>query len=196
MLDLRGDEHLMLAAKAGDREAFCTLVDRLRSVLLPFLRHLGCDHATAEDLTQETLLRLWCAKDGYEVRASLRTYVLTIAKNCWLSAMRQGRLSSRIAAPLDATLEPLLARDGLRGCSPEAELVNRYTRQRILDAVARLPWRQRIVFVLAHIEHLDYAQISTMLGVAEGTVKSRMHRAVRNLRAALLDETDGHDRKE
>jgi len=186
MIDLRTDEQLMVAAGEGDDVAFETLVLRLRDGVNRFLRHLGCDPQTVDDLTQETLLRLWTSRNGYEPRAALRTYALTIAKNLWLS-------SNRRPEPALATDATTGRSDGLDGLaladllppSPERELFAKYRALRIREAIIALPPRQRIVFVLSHIEDLPYAEIGRILGIAEGTVKSRMHRAIRNLRHAL-----------
>ena len=197
MLDLRTEEQLMVAAREGDEEAFRTLALRLRDVVSRFLRHLGCDETTVEDLVQETLLRLWSARSRYEQRAALRTYVLTIAKNLWLSHRRRDQ-TAREVAPADRGDEALdrllLGHNHLP--EPEAHLLRKYRLFRIRQAITALPERQRLVFVLAHIEDLRYAQIADMLGIAEGTVKSRMHRAIQNLRTTLEAEFPGFEEKE
>ncbi len=175
MLDLRTNEELMVAAAEGDDDAFEVLVLRLRDGVNRFLRYLGCDPQTVDDLTQETLLRLWTSRNGYEPRAALRTYALTIAKNLWLTDATTGRSDGLDGLALADLLPP----------SPERELFAKYRALRIREAIIALPPRQRIVFVLSHIEDLPYAEIGRILGIAEGTVKSRMHRAIRNLRHAL-----------
>jgi len=183
----RSDELLVQRALEGDEEAFETLALRLRDVLRRFLRHLGCDAGATDDLTQEALVRLWTSREAYEQRAKLRTFSLTIAKNLWLTQCRnKGRVTS---------LDPV-ADDGLRAPlpeawlrpGPEAELIRKYAVYRLREAIAGLPERQRIVFVLAHIQELPYGEIARMLGIATGTVKSRMHRAVGNLQRRLAPD--------
>jgi len=188
MLDLRSEEELMEAARGGDDDAFRTLTLRLRATVVRFLRHMGCEPAEAEDLAQETLLRLWGARERYERRARLKTYVLGIARNLWLSHCgREARRAARETGR-EEQLDRLLLYGGVRAEGLEARLLADYRAFRVREAIAELPERQRVVFVLAHLEELPYAEIAVMLGIAEGTVKSRMSRAVRNLRQSLASE--------
>jgi RNA polymerase sigma-70 factor (ECF subfamily) len=193
MLDLRTDEQLMVAARDGDDEAFRALAGRLRHVVARFLRHLGCEESCIEDLVQETLLRLWASRGTYEQRAALKTYVLTIAKNLWLyqRLRRRPGQRERTVRGSDEELDRLLLRDGRRSDGADVALLRKYRALRLRRAIVALPERQRLVFVLAHVEDLAYADIARMLGVAEGTVKSRMHRAVRNLRRSLQADFPG-----
>ncbi len=190
MLDLRTEEQLMTAARDGDDDAFRRLTLRFRDRVAGFLRHLGCDAATAEDLAQETLLRLWASRRTYEQRAALMTYVLTIAKNLWLNhAPRQAVARRRTTDCRDVDdFERTLLRAGRQVQGPEVQLLEKYRLFRLRQAILRLPASQRLVFVLAHVEDLAYADVARVLGIAEGTVKSRMYRAVRNLRRDLGTE--------
>lgn len=187
MLDLRTDEELMVAARGGDDEAFERLALRLRTAVSRFLRHLGCGEAAVEDMTQETLIRLWSARGSYEERAALQTYAFTIAHNLWRSYLRHlSTVPPAMALPADPDeLDRLLLRPHHGPPGPEAHLLERYRAFHLRQAIVRLPWRQRIVFVLAQMEGLPYAQIASMLQIAEGTVKSRMHRAIRSLQTEL-----------
>ena len=187
MLDLRSEEELMEAAREGDDQAFQTLTLRLRTAIERFLRHMGCNPDAVDDLTQETLLRVWRAREGYEARARLRTYVLGIARNLWLSHCgREARRARRRAHGADGDgLDRLLLGGLVRVEGPEAVVLARYRAYRVREAILALPERQRSVFVLAHIEDMPYSEIAQMLGIAEGTVKSRMSRAVRGLRREL-----------
>ena len=198
MLDLRTEEQLMVAARDGDDEAFHTLALRLRERVARFLRHLGCEEGTVEDLVQETLLRLWASRETYQQRAALMTYVLTIAKNLWLTYGRSQEASGRRDVRCEGSddLDELLLRRGRRCAGPEIMLLEKYRTFRIRQAIARLPTRQRLVFVLAHIEGLPYAEIAGMIGIAEGTVKSRMYRAVHNLRRELASDCPEYAQQE
>jgi len=188
MLDLRSDEQLMLAAADGDDDAFGALTLRLRGMVCRFLHHLGCDAATAEDLAQDTLLRLWASREAYEARGTLRAYVLTIAKNRWLSWVRDCGGPQLWPQVQDEALDRLLFAQDRVSRSLEGRLLDRYRAERIRSAIAALPERQRLVFALAHLHDMPYAEIAQLLGIAEGTVKSRMHRAVAGLRRELMGE--------
>ena len=193
MLDLRSEEELMAAAREGDDEAFQTLALRLRATVGRFLRHMGCADDDVEDLVQETLLRLWRSREGYEARARLKTYVLGIARNLWLSQCgREARKPLRRADHANGDeLDRLLVQGQVRTEGPEAVILAQYRAFRVREAIADLPERQRVVFVLAHLEDMPYAEMAQLLGIAEGTVKSRMSRAVRGLRKALGAERAG-----
>ena len=192
MLDLRSEEQLMEAAREGDDQAFQTLALRLRTTVARFLRHMGCQDGLLDALVQDTLLRLWASRERYERRASLKTYVLSIARNLWLSHCgREARRPSRQVSPAAGELDRLLLHGHVHSDGPEARMLADYRAFRVRRAIAELPERQRAVFVLAHLEDLPYAEIAFALGIAEGTVKSRMSRAVRNLRHALAAEYPG-----
>jgi RNA polymerase sigma-70 factor (ECF subfamily) len=186
------DERRMLAAARGDAEAFAALYDRWSGPLLRFFWHLCYDRDAAEDLLQETFLRLWRAAPRYEVRAKFSTYLFQIGKNLWLNE-REKVLRRPLRISLDA---PRDAGGGEEGDSlaasldsgapdPGNEAARGETGRRIRAAVDRLPEGQREVFVLAAIQELPYAEVGSILGIPEGTVKSRMWAAVRRLRTTL-----------
>ncbi len=183
------DEELMELVSEGDEMAFQELAERVRPNVRVFLCRLGCGMAEAEDLAQEALIRLWLHRRSYQAGKRLRPYLLTIAKNVFLSHVR--RHSSQpppVAFPVEpSTLDRLLLRAGWQVEGPEAEIMGRYREYRLSRAVAGLPSGERLVFVLKHHEGLKYGEIAALLGIAEGTVKSRMFRAVRLLRRALPD---------
>ncbi|MBM3474011.1 MAG: RNA polymerase sigma factor [Armatimonadetes bacterium] len=193
-LDL-SDEELMELVAEGDEMAFQELAVRARPGVKAFLSRLGCGVAEGDDLAQEALIRLWLHRGSYVAGKPLRPYLLTIAKNAYLSHCER-RATRAETVPLSAEpsdLDRLLLRAGWQVEGPEAEVMGRYREYRLARAVADLPTGERLVFVLKHHEGMRYADIAAMLGIAEGTVKSRMFRAVRLLRKALPDlDPDGH----
>jgi RNA polymerase sigma factor (sigma-70 family) len=188
------DEELMELVAEGDEMAFQELATRLRPSVRAFLSRLGCGVAEAEDLAQEALIRLWLRRASYAPGKRLRPYLLTIAKNAFLShCERRGTRAESAPLPSEpSALDRLLLRAGWQVEGPEAAVIGRYREYRLSRAVADLPTGERLVFVLKHHEGMRYADIAAMLGIAEGTVKSRMFRAVRLLRRALPDlDPDG-----
>jgi len=179
------DEALMSDAQSGCEAAFHELALRLRPRLVRFVGRLGADAATAQDLAQDTLLRLWLRRGAYQRRRLVWPYVLAIARHAWADHYARHR-----ETPCRPTL--VAGRSALRPhpdrvAGPEAALLEGYRRFRIERAVRALPEPERQVFVLAHYEQLAYREVAQVMGIAEGTVKSRMFRAVRALRAALPD---------
>jgi RNA polymerase sigma-70 factor (ECF subfamily) len=192
------DEELMTRAALGDEEAFQELTFRVRSSVMAFLLRLGCTTAEADDLVQETLVRLWVHRRGYTNGKPLRPYLLTIAKNVYVSYRRHIGLRAETERLPDKTdqLDRLLMRAGSGERGPEGTVIGRYWEHRLSQAVAALPETDRLVFVLRHYEGLKYREIGSILDIAEGTAKSRMFRAVRALRDALPDLDPNGDREE
>ena len=190
------DERLMLDAGRGDAAAFAALYDRWSGPVLRYLWHLGYDRDGAEDLLQETFLRVWRAAPRYEVRARFSTYLFQVAKNLWINE-RAKILRRPPRVSLDATTggadgeegDPLAARlpDGNPGPAVDAE--RRESARRVRAAVDALPEKLRQVFVLGALEERPYAEVAEVLGIPEGTVKSRMWAAVREVRRRLGEET-------
>ena len=192
------DEELMEQAIADESDAFRELVERLRPVVRGFLWRLGCSLSEVDDLAQETLIRLWGHRQSYHRGRPVRPYVLSIAKNVYLAycerTSRETAARVSLAAPSD--LDRLLLRDGWQVEGPGEALLAKYREFRLAQAVASLPPGERLVFVLKHHEGLKYEEIAFLLDIAEGTVKSRMFRAVRALRRALPDLEPGGAKEE
>lgn len=179
------DEELMRATADGDMAAFETLVKRHQAPLLRFFVRMGADHALAEDCAQEVLVRVYRARERYEPRARFTTWLYRIGRNFWIDHVRARQVQPR-ALSLDAPVagaEETLLRDAV----PQAgdALAGRELAEEIERAVAALPEEQRLVLVLGLVQALPYAEVSEILDIPVGTVKSRMHTAVGKLREAL-----------
>jgi RNA polymerase sigma-70 factor (ECF subfamily) len=174
------DIELMLRAKTGDAAAFHELVARYREPLRRFFASLLADRSLADDFAQETLLRLWLARQAYEPTGRFSTYLFQIGRHYWLNQRKKFRPRE---AP--AGLEEALQIHAGPITQPQAVLLQRYRDHRIRRAVAALPEHYREVFALCHFEGCRYAEISARLGIPIGTVKSRMAEAVRRLRTGL-----------
>jgi len=191
------DGELMELAATGDQQAYQVLAGRLRPRVKRFLRRLGCGLAEADDLAQETLIRLWVYRRSYHPERPLGPYLLGIAKNAYLAhCERTAREGAVAVTPADGELDRLLLRNGWQAEGPESAFFAHYREFRLAQAVSALPESERLVFVLKHHEGLPYDEIASLLGIAEGTVKSRMFRAVRALRRALPDLEPGGAQEE
>jgi RNA polymerase sigma-70 factor (ECF subfamily) len=182
----------MLAAGKGDPEAYAALYDRWSGPILRWFWHACYDRAAAEDLMQETFLRVWRAAPRYEVRARFSTYLFQVAKNLWLNErakILRRPLKVSLDAPRDAAEDgsgtSLAERLPGDGPSPPDETVRAETGRRIRAAVDGLSDKLREVFLLAGFQEMPYAEVAEVLGIPEGTVKSRMWAAVRVLRERL-----------
>ena len=131
----------------------------------------GC-HAEAQDLAQETLIAAFRALPRFLGRAQLSTYLHTVAVHAW-----RRRAARRAHLPLEERDGP--APDGMD---------QRLTRIALDKAIAALPEAPREAFLLVKVEGLTHREAARVLNVPQGTVQSRVHEAVRSLRAALFEE--------
>ena len=175
-LRVRNDESVMLAFVAGDARAFEELMRRHRAKVFTFLLRLVGERARAEDLAQETWLRVVKNAPCYEPKARFTTWLLTLARSVGFDHLRAARY--RVTEDLS---ENLIGSES----TPEHEASHRELRAVILHALARLPEEQREVFTLREWGGVSFADIATMLGISENTVKSRMRYALGALRVSL-----------
>jgi RNA polymerase sigma-70 factor (ECF subfamily) len=187
------DEALMLRYQRGDRSSFSELVRRHKSPLYNFvLRHLRSASA-AEDITQETFLRVVQRAADFKHEARFSTWLYTIARN--LSIDHGRKMKHRRHASLDAATStdgaarPLL--EVVADARPEGDVGRAAEwsdmRRSIVMAVDALPDDQREVFLLREVADLPFKEIAEVTGIAENTVKSRMRYALERLRAALSE---------
>jgi len=171
------DAELMMGLRSGDREAFAQLVDRHKDAVVGYLARLTGSRDRAEDLAQETFLRLYRAAPGYVERGYLRAFLFRIATNLLRSEERRER-RMRLLAPflLLARAEDPAAPSGLLRAEVQRE---------VASAIAALPMSYRVPLVLHELEGWSYADIAVELSCREGTVKSRIFRGRERLRRSL-----------
>ena len=181
---------LMLRVRAGDSVAFAELVELWQGRLVTlFLHHTG-DHATAEDLAQETFLRVFSARERYLPTARFTTWIHTIANNV-SSDLRQ-RAYRRLERGVPTSVSASSSRIGLdqlavaaSGLVP-ARVADREELQAVVRrALATLGERQRMAVLLAKFEQCSYEEIATAMNTSVPAVKSLLFRARDQLREAL-----------
>jgi len=172
------DFALMAALRNGDPEAFSALSDRWRPRLVNFFRSLGADAFSADDCAQETLLRVYRYRDAYQPQVPFPAFLFTLGRRSFLDLKRRGRRWDRHA--------PETLADDAAAVAPDAAAAHTQ-RLDLAAAVARLPRRLRDVVEWGVLRGQPYERVATLLGIPVGTVKSRMHHAVRRLREFLGD---------
>lgn len=172
------DGDLLAAAKEGDRRAFGELVDRHKDTLVSYLMRLTGNRDRAEDLAQESFLRLYERSDRYREQGQLKSYLFRIATNKLRSEERQRRRRE----VLRSVFMPV---NGHGSPRQQSQLLERELRERLTRAIAALPLRYRTPLVLREIEGWSYREIGEMLECREGTVKSRIHRGRQRLKEEL-----------
>lgn len=169
-------------------EAFGRLVRRYESPLFNYLRRMTGNAAEAEDVFQETMIRLYRSRDRYDRGSPVRPWLYRIATNCCRDRLRywRRRPSVSLESPRGADGSGQTLADGIPDgqAGSDSRVREAEVRDRLEEAVARLPVKHRSVFLMARYDGMDYESISESLGIPVGTVKSRMNKAVR----VLMDE--------
>jgi RNA polymerase sigma-70 factor (ECF subfamily) len=177
ILEPPSDAELMVRVREGDRDAFSDLVDRHKDAVVSYLTRLSGDRDRAEDLAQETFLRLFRAAGEYTEQGYLRAYLFRIATNLVRTGERRERRFRLLLPffPRQEHAEPAAANGMLR----------RELHREVAAALAKLPLRYRVPLVLHEIEGWTYGDIAQEIGCREGTVKSRVHRGRKQLKQRL-----------
>jgi len=178
------DRELVARWQAGDEAAFEELVKRHeRRVFRLLLRMMG-SREEAEDVAQETFLSLHRHGKRFRSEARFSTFVYRVAAN---AALNRRRSLGRNRARIQKLAVRQAAGDDLPSAprDPEDATAGREHSAHVREALTRLSPSLRMPVVLYDIEGLAYGEIARVLGVAEGTVKSRIHRARKALRSEL-----------
>jgi RNA polymerase sigma-70 factor (ECF subfamily) len=179
--DTRDDRVLLAAHVAGDADAFGELVRRHRDRMWAVaLRTLG-DREEAADALQDACVSAYRAAGGFRGDSAVTTWLHRIVVNACLDRVRRRR--ARPAVSLDS-----LPVDPPAGVESADTLTTRIV---VRDALGRLPAEQRAALVLVDLEGMSVAETAAILGVAEGTVKSRCARGRARLALLLGHLADG-----
>ncbi|HEY6105676.1 MAG TPA: RNA polymerase sigma factor [Anaeromyxobacteraceae bacterium] len=176
------DEKLMARYQAGDVAAFEVLLGRHRGPVFSFLVRLSGDRARAEDLVQETWLKVVSAAPRWERRARFTTWLYTIARHLALDEARRAAHCRPAADPPGGAPAPEPAAPDP---APDRAAESALLRPKLEAALAALPEEQREVFLLREYAGLPFQEIARVTGAPENTVKSRMRYALEGLRRAL-----------
>ena len=172
------DEQLMEAVTQGDVAALRPLVERHHSPLLGFLyRMVGGDRHLAEDLVQETFLRL-IRQRTYAAGRPFKPWLYAIAAN-----LARDHFRSRSAPPSASELDVLRLIDPAPG--PESTAITSDSGRVVMSTLMRLPHEYRATILLRYFEDLSLSDIATATNVPLGTVKSRLSVGTRKLRELL-----------
>lgn len=171
----------------GDEDAYGELVSEHQRMVYQLALHLLGDHNEALDLSQEVFLRVFRTIQRFRGQSALRTWIYRIVVNQARNRLRWWRRRYRAQ---QVSLEEHVRSHGDppakdNGASPERALGRKELATRIWAALDDLPFEQRTAIVLREVDGMSYDEIAYSLGVAVGTVKSRLARARETLRAQL-----------
>jgi len=177
------------ATRDGNAEAFADIVKRYQDRVFNTIYRLLGDHEDAKDLTQQTFLRAYMSLDRFKGASSFYTWLYRIGVN---AALDERKKRPRRARPMGDAFAETVDTDTRRPTSaansnPAEQVLSREREQMVTRAIASLDELHRGVLVLRDIEGMDYDQISEVLAVPRGTIKSRLHRARLVLKEKLKD---------
>ena len=194
-LQALSDEDLLARFGQGDADAFEELLGRYRRPLFNFILRSVRDKAKAEDLLQDTFLRVIQKSADFQGKAKFSTWLYTIARNLCIDTSRKMvfRRHKSLDAPSrrdDAGAAPLVEKVAGTELGADREVIGEDIKRKLALAVEELPDDQREVFLLRQVQHLPFKEIAEIVGVPENTVKSRMRYALERLQQALDEYRD------
>ena len=180
------DEMLISRFQSGDENAYIELVNRYKDRLTNFVFYFLKDEEHSEDIVQETFIRLYEKKHYYKEIAKFSTWIYTIARNLANTELRK---KSRTKIMYLSQMSNYKKDYDLKSSDPELNknIENEFLMKEIHAAIDKLPENYKSVIILRDIQGLDYEQISNIIGVPLGTVKSRINRARLQLQVDLMD---------
>lgn len=167
------EKSLIRRCKNGDEEAFNELIRLFYPYVSKYLIKLTCDEYLAEDLTQETFIKMIRGIDNYNLSsgAGFGTYIITIAKNTYIDHYRRKRAEC-------VPIEEVSA--GEKGF--EDDVITRVEYETVLAHIDKLPPQQRDVLRMKYIDEFTLREIEEITGVKQKTIKSRIHEAKKKLK--------------
>ncbi len=180
------DEELIGRFQKGDENAYSELVKRYKDPLLNFVYRYVNDRDQAEDIVQDTMVKLFTHKHYYKEIAKFSTWIYTIAGNLAKTELRKKKRQKTThlsqIGPEDSEYQ---IPD--HGSGTDESIQSSFVEKRIQSAIQQLEPHFRTVIIMRDIQELSYEEISNILNVPLGTVKSRINRGRLELQGELKD---------
>ena len=181
-MDQGDDAEILGRCLAGDERAYRELVQRYERQVFTLARRMLGSAEDAEDLTQETFVRMFRALERYDPARPFAAWLYTIASRLCIDHLRRRRVRPIAALPRDADDDrPFEVED--TALRPDEQVAHAEEEDRVRGLIDSLPPHYRLVVLLRHQQDLSYDEIAEALHLPLGTVKARIHRA-----RALLKE--------
>ena len=183
----QADLTLIAACQQGDSTAFRRVFEIYRDRVYGLCRNMAGNAAEAEDLTQEIFIRAFGNIASFRAESAFGTWLYRIAANRCLAETRRNR-------PHFASMEEMAERNAVpmfAGPNPEEQLVDKELAQRVEAAIAALPEKQRLMFVMGTQLGMRYREIGEIVQCSEDAVKVRIHRARKRVRDHLRPYLEG-----
>jgi len=183
------DSVLMLRVKRGDMGAFEELVDKYKQPVVNLMFRMVHDLDEAEDLAQNVFVRVYRSASRYEVSAKFSTWLFTIARRLCLNEIRRrGRHPAESLDTSGVEIEgerQVRQYEDVKAFSPPEAFLQGELEEKIQQALAALPEKQRLAIAMCRQEELSYEEIAEALGCSVSATKSLIHRAREALKEKL-----------
>ncbi len=179
------EQELIVRVKQGDIQAFEPLIEAYEKQIYHLCLRMTGNPEDARDLTQESFLKAWQKLGQYHVESAFSTWLYRLSSNLCIDFLRQQKRRTVFSLTTEedtgeelevASVDP----------SPEEIVLQMDDRRAVADAMKELDEDHRLILTLRVVDDMPYEQIAQVLGVKEGTVKSRLARARTKLRRILL----------
>jgi RNA polymerase sigma-70 factor (ECF subfamily) len=190
------DEELMVSCSQGDSRAFAILMRRYQARLSKYISGFVKNKDLAQDLTQETFLRAYRSRKTYVPKARFAAWIYRIATNLCHDQFRQQRTRPTVSLNKSFTVQinekgdeedyelyEQISDDSIP--RPDVEIEKEEQRMRLRAAIELLSEKHRTVIIMHVYDGMEYAEIAKHLGCSVGTIKSRMHYAIKSLKQML-----------
>jgi RNA polymerase sigma-70 factor (ECF subfamily) len=168
--------------QAGDKEAFRVLAGKYRSVIFGTAYLMTRDRGSAEDAVQDSLIQMWKHIPSLRLRSSLKSWLMRIVVN----EVNQQRRKKRLPTVPDEEIPEA----GGDPDETETVVIGHERHRNIRRALEMLPDTQREMVILRYFSELTVPEIASVTGIREGTVKSRLSRALNHLGEILRNEEE------
>lgn len=180
------DNRLAKLARQGNRSAFAELVDLYKDKIYNLAYRMLGNRQEAEDVVQETFLRMYTNLDRYDESYKFSTWIYRIGTNLCIDRLRKRRLTFS----LDAEQQDGEGLDGYsmlhsNEATPEKQLIISETQAQIHNAIEKLPEKYKSIVILKYLHDLSLQEISEIVDMPVSTIKTRVHRGRELLRKKL-----------
>jgi len=183
------DEELIARFQKGDERAYIELVHRYKDRLVNFVFRYLNSHELSEDVVQDTFMKLYTSADMYREIAKFSTWIFTIAANLAKSELRRQK-RRRVISIHSMGIDDKEYEIPSESYSPEKDSTSSYGEKQIQLAIDTLPDQFKTVILLREVQQLSYEEISKILNISIGTVKSRINRGRQRLQKLLKELKD------
>ncbi len=173
----RTDQELVTRCKKGDRYAFDALVTRYQEKIYWIIKRMVRNHDDAIDLTQDVFVKAYQKIRSFREDSTVYTWLYRIGINMSLNHLRKRKFRQLLSFDDLSKEVPSKDQTPIQDCEKEE------MQQLIINAIERLPEKQKVVFLLRYYEELPYEDISTILGTSVGGLKANYFHAVKKIEA-------------